>query len=101
MSEQKMREALDQARLALEPYDDVKPRDWISDRQRISRAHALVVEALAQQPVAVELTDSEIFDAFTDGAGIFNKTIPLSEQELKGLRAVIAAHEAKKAGGAA
>lgn len=53
MSEQKMREALEQARLALEPYDDVKPRDWISDRQRIKTAHALVVEALAQQHTAV------------------------------------------------
>jgi len=49
MSEQKMREALEQARLALEPYDDVKPRDWISDRQRIKTAHALVVEALSQR----------------------------------------------------
>src|SRR5690625_2106279 len=43
------REALDQCRFALEPYDDVKPRDWITDRERLRWAHKVAKAALAQE----------------------------------------------------
>ena len=43
------REALDQCRFALEPYDDVKPRDWVTDRERLRWAHKVAKAALAQE----------------------------------------------------
>ncbi len=46
-------EALKQCRLALEPYDDVKPRDWKTDREKLAFAHqaacAAIAKATAQQ----------------------------------------------------
>ena len=39
--------ALDECRFALEPYDDVKPRDWKSDKEKLARAHQTAQAALA------------------------------------------------------
>ena len=44
---QALRDALDQCRFALEPYDDIKPRDWVTDRERLRRAHEVARTALA------------------------------------------------------
>ena len=45
--------ALKQCRLALEPYDDVKPRDWKTDREKLAFAHqaacAAIIKATSQQ----------------------------------------------------
>ena len=41
-------EALEQCRFALEPYDDIKPRDWKTDRERLRRAHEVARTALAK-----------------------------------------------------
>lgn len=43
-----LREALEQCRFTLEPYDDVKPRDWVTDREKLRRAHEVAKAALAQ-----------------------------------------------------
>lgn len=40
-------EALRKAKFALDPYDDVKPRNWVTDRENLRRAHQTVSEALA------------------------------------------------------
>lgn len=40
-------DALEQCRFALEPYDDIKPRDWKSDRENLRRAHQTARAALA------------------------------------------------------
>lgn len=45
---QALREALEKCRFALEPYDDIKPRDWVTDRQNLRRAHEAARAALAQ-----------------------------------------------------
>lgn len=42
-----LRDALEQCRFALEPYDDIKPRDWKSDRENLRYAHQAVCAALA------------------------------------------------------
>ena len=42
-----VRDALDFCRFALEPYDDIKPRDWSTDRQNLRFAHEDAVKALA------------------------------------------------------
>lgn len=34
-------------RFILEPYDDIKPRDWKSDRENLRRAHQACVELVA------------------------------------------------------
>ena len=39
--------ALERCRFALEPYDDIKPRDWKSDRANLRNAHQLAVAAIA------------------------------------------------------
>lgn len=39
-------EVLKQCRIALEPYDDIKPRDWKTDRERLRYAHQSVCDAL-------------------------------------------------------
>ena len=39
-------EALKQCRLALEPYDDVKPRDWKTDREKLAFAHQAACAAI-------------------------------------------------------
>ncbi|MBC7201893.1 MAG: hypothetical protein H5U29_00015 [Pusillimonas sp.] len=44
---QGLRDVLERCRLALEPYDDVKPRDWKSDRENLRYAHQAVCDALA------------------------------------------------------
>lgn len=44
---QALRDALEQCRFALEPYDDIKPRDWVTDRERLRRAHEVARAALA------------------------------------------------------
>lgn len=41
-----VREALELCRFALEPYDDIKPRDWVTDRQNLRRAHQAACNAL-------------------------------------------------------
>lgn len=41
-------EALEQCRLALEPYDDVKPRDWKTDREKLAFAHQAACSAIAK-----------------------------------------------------
>lgn len=41
-------EALKFAQFALEPWDDVKPRDWKSDRENLKRAHQKIKQALAR-----------------------------------------------------
>ncbi len=41
-------EALKQCRLALEPYDDVKPRDWKTDREKLAFAHQAACAAIAK-----------------------------------------------------
>ena len=41
-------EALKQCRLALEPYDDVKPRDWKTDREKLAFAHQAARAAIAK-----------------------------------------------------
>ena len=38
---------LDRCRFALEPYDDIKPRDWKSDRASLREAHQAAVAAIA------------------------------------------------------
>lgn len=40
--------ALKQCRLALEPYDDVKPRDWKTDRENLAFAHQAACAAIAK-----------------------------------------------------
>ena len=39
--------ALDFCRFALEPYDDLKPRDWGTDREHLRRAHELARTTIA------------------------------------------------------
>ena len=39
--------ALERCRFALEPYDDIKPRDWKSDRLNLRDAHQVAVAAIA------------------------------------------------------
>lgn len=39
--------ALERCRFALEPYDDIKPRDWKSDRLSLRDAHQVAVAAIA------------------------------------------------------
>lgn len=41
-------EALKQCRLALEPYDDVKPRDWKTDREKLAFAHQAARAAISK-----------------------------------------------------
>lgn len=41
-------ENLDAIRFAVEPYDDIKPRDWKSDRANLRDAHQCAIEALAK-----------------------------------------------------
>ena len=41
-------DALEQCRFALEPYDDIKPRDWVTDRERLRRAHEVARAAIAK-----------------------------------------------------
>lgn len=45
---QEMWDALNQCRCALEPYDDVKPRDWKTDRENLRYAHRVVCAAIAK-----------------------------------------------------
>ena len=40
--------ALERCRFALEPYDDIKPRDWKSDRLNLREAHQAAVAAIAR-----------------------------------------------------
>lgn len=40
--------ALEECRFALEPYDDVKPRDWPTDREKLRRAHKAARAAIAK-----------------------------------------------------
>lgn len=40
--------ALERCRFALEPYDDIKPRDWKSDRLNLRDAHQVAVAAIAR-----------------------------------------------------
>ena len=40
--------ALDQCRFALEPYDDIKPRDWKTDREKLAFAHQAACTAIAR-----------------------------------------------------
>lgn len=40
-------DALEICRFALEPYDDVKPRNWASDRENLKRAHKTAKTTLA------------------------------------------------------
>lgn len=97
MSEQKMREALELAILTMQ-------RNVMKDcnHGQTSGLYAAIFkcqEALAQQPVeAVELTDAECGE-------ILLKMFPMSQRVPRGwlgyARAVIAAHEAKRNGGAA
>lgn len=42
-----VRDALELCRFALEPYNDIKPRDWSTDRQNLRFAHEDAVKALA------------------------------------------------------
>ena len=44
---QQLVEALEFCRFSLEPYDDIKPRDWRSDRENLRRAHQQAKAALA------------------------------------------------------
>lgn len=44
---QELRDALERCRFALEPYDDVKPRDWKTDRENLRDAHRVVCSAIA------------------------------------------------------
>lgn len=41
-------DALKKCQFALEPYDDIKPRDWKTDRERLAVAHQVAIEALAK-----------------------------------------------------
>jgi len=41
-------------RFAPEPYDDVKPRDWVSDRKNLQRAHQEIKEMLAELTTRIE-----------------------------------------------
>lgn len=43
----KMVEALEACESALEPYNDVKPRDWKTDRENLRRAHESARAALS------------------------------------------------------
>ena len=44
---EKLLAALERCRFALEPYDDIKPRDWKSDRLNLREAHQAAVAAIA------------------------------------------------------
>ena len=44
---QELRDALERCRFALEPYDDVKPREWKTDRENLRDAHRVVCSAIA------------------------------------------------------
>lgn len=94
MSEQKIREALESVREALQMAND-SPNGGISDT--IWMPHTpqtlfdFIDEALAQQPAAVvELTNREITAVLGKSAGLTATKI---------IRAVIAAHIAKQGGG--
>ena len=86
MSEQKMREALEQ----IKALTEIPFAHTAGDHELI---YQIATEALAQQPAAVvELTDEEVEDAYlrATGSNLLN---------MHGLRAVIAAHIAKQSGG--
>ena len=44
---QALRDALERCRFALEPYDDIKPRNWVTDRENLRDAHQAARAALA------------------------------------------------------
>ena len=47
------RESLDAIRLAVEPYDDIKPRDWKSDRENLRDAHTSAKETIEAVDTAI------------------------------------------------
>lgn len=47
------RESLDAIRLAVEPYDDIKPRDWKSDRANLRDAHTSAKETIESVDTAI------------------------------------------------
>ena len=47
------RESLDAIRLAVEPYDDIKPRDWKSDRANLRDAHTSAKETIEAVDTAI------------------------------------------------
>ena len=55
----KLRDAAQQALAALEPYADVKPRDWKTDREKLWRSYDALRAALAEQPAEQELVRGE------------------------------------------
>ena len=68
-----LRKAVHQALEALEPYADIKPRDWKTDREKLWRAYDALRAALAQpaevEPVADERA-SLIYDSATHAAAM-------------------------------
>lgn len=44
---ERLREALDEGRIACEPFDDVKPRRWITDYKKLAVFHQHAVAAFA------------------------------------------------------
>ena len=49
-----LREAAQQAQQAMEPYADIKPRDWKTDREKLWRSYDVLRAALAEQPAEQE-----------------------------------------------
>ena len=47
-----LRKAAQQALEALEPYADIKPRDWKTDREKLWRSYDALRAALAEQEAA-------------------------------------------------
>jgi predicted metal-dependent hydrolase len=46
---ERLRACLKFAKHALEPYDDVKPRNWLTDKDNLREAHQSILKILAPQ----------------------------------------------------
>jgi hypothetical protein len=79
-----LREAAQQALEALEPYADIKPRDWKTDREKLWRAFDALRAALAEpyDQTALELCEECGWKTLIPTEGCLNcERQPKAEQE--------------------
>ena len=55
--EEKLLAVIEKCRFALEPYDDIKPRDWKTDRERLAFAHQYCVSVLSEAKESIVVED--------------------------------------------
>jgi hypothetical protein len=72
------RAVVEQALEALEPYADIKPRDWKTDREKLWRSYDALRTALAEQ--ADDDRCLELLEAFDDAPQVANAAIRARSQ---------------------